>query len=192
MNFATERLKKNMKNLYIILLFICSLLPVSVFADVNPEDQYKAVFIYNFTKYIQWPNYDNMETYKIAIIGDSEIIIPLKEIEKKRTVNNKKIKIIHFQDIHDINICHILFISASEKKRLSDILQKVKDNNILTVSDSMGFAHEGVSINFIIVDGKIKFEINNSSIDQAGLQVSSHLLKLAILVEEKGKSDDKL
>ena len=179
-----------MKNHYIILLFIYSLLPVSVLSDVSPEDKLKAVFIYNFTKYIQWPNYDTSETFDIAVIGDSEIIIPLKEIEKKRTVDNKKIKIIHYQDINDINICHILFISSSEKKRLSDILQKVKDKNILTISGSEGFAEEGVTINFVIIEGKIKFEINNSAINQAGLQVSSQLLKLAILVEEEGKSDD--
>ncbi len=183
---------KNTKNLYIILLFICIVLPFTAFADVSPVDEFKAVFIYNFTKYIQWPNHDTSGTFDIAVIGDSDIITPLKEIEKMRLINNKKIKVIHFKDIQDIKKCHILFISASEKTRLHDILQKVQHKNILTISDSNGFANEGVAINFVIVEEKIKFEINNNAINQAGLQVSSHLLKLAILVEKEGKSNDKL
>ena len=184
----------NIKTSCIILLISSILFPALVFGEENDvislEDKIKAAFVYNFTKYIEWVDDDTTDSFEIGIIGDSDIIFPLQEIAEKELVNNRKIEVIHFQDIQDINICHILFISASEKKRLSDILQKVKDNNILTVSDSMGFAHEGVSINFIIVDEKIKFEINNSAIDQAGLQVSSQLLKLAILVEEEGKSND--
>ena len=158
--------------------------------DVNLEDKIKAVFIYNFTKYIQWPNYDTIETFDIAIIGDSEIIIPLKEIGEKELVNNKKIEIKHYQNIQDINVCHILFISASEKSQLQNILKKIENKNILTISDSNGFANKGVAINFVIVEGKLKFEINSNAINQTGLQVSSHLLKLAILVEEEGISDD--
>lgn len=67
------------------------------------------------------------------------------------------------------------------------ILQKVKHKNILTISDSKGFAYRGVAINFIIVKGKRKFEINTDAIDRAGLRVSSQLLKLAILVKGEGK-----
>ncbi len=178
----------------IILLIIGILFPAMVFGEKNDaislEDKIKAVCIYNFTKYIEWVDDDTTDSFEIGIIGDSDIIFLLQEIAKKELVDNRKIEVIHFQDINDINNCHILFISASENNSLSDILQKVKDNNILTVSDSMGFAQEGVGINFIIVDKKIKFEINNSAIDQAGLHVSSQLLKLAILVEEKEKSND--
>ena len=65
--------------------------------------------------------------------------------------------------------------------------QKVKHKNILTISDSKGFADRDVAINFIIVKGKRKFEINTDAIDRPGLRVSSQLLKLAILIKEKGK-----
>ena len=184
-----EKPAKNMKFFYILLLFFCIELPITAFTDVKPEDEYKAVFIYNFTKYIEWPGNDISDSFEIAIIGESEITIPLKEIAKKKLVNNRKIKIVVYQDVRDINMCHILFISASENKRLHDILQKVKNTNILTISDSMGFAEEGVAFNFVIDDGKLKFEINSNVINKTGLQVSSQLLKLAILVEEKGKSD---
>ena len=76
-------------------------------------------------------------------------------------------------------MCNILLISASEKNQLQNILEMTKNKNILTVSDSNGFALEGVAINFVLVEGKLKFEINSNAINQAGLQVSSHLLKSA-------------
>ena len=184
----------NIKTSCIILLISSILFPALVFGEENDaislEDKIKAAFVYNFTKYIEWVDDDTTDSFEIGIIGDSDIIFPLQEIAEKELINNKKIEIKHFQNVQDINVCYILFISASEKSQLQNILKKIENKNILTISDSIGFAHEGVSINFIIVDGKIKFEINNSSIDQAGLQVSSQLLKLAILVEEEGKSDD--
>ncbi len=176
-----------MRKLCIILLINSIVFSVIVSGNVNEvvslEDKLKAVFIYNFTKYIQWANNDTSGTFKIGVIGDSEIIIPLKEIGEKELVNNKKIEIKHCQNIWDIKDCNILFISASEKNQLQDILNKVEYENILTVSDSSGFAYEGVAINFVIVEGKLKFEINSNAINKAGLQVSSHLLKLAILIE---------
>ncbi len=156
----------------------------------NIEYKMKAVFVFNFTKYIQWPDNDTSETFEIAIIGNSNIINPLKEIAKNKLINKKKIKIISCKDIQDINIPHILFISTSEKKNLDKILQKVKNKNILTISDSKEFANKGVTINFVIVKGKIKFEINTHAIESTGLQISSQLLKLAILVQEKGEQSN--
>ena len=168
--------------------------PALVFGEENDaislEDKIKAAFVYNFTKYIEWVDDDTTDSFEIGIIGDSDIIFPLQEIAEKQLVNNRKIEVIHFQGIQDINSCNILYISASEADELRDILKKIDGRNILTISDSNGFANEGVAINFVIVEGKIKFEINSNAINQAGLQVSSHLLKLAILVEEEGKSDD--
>lgn len=148
----------------------------------NLEDRMKAVFIFNFTKYINWTNSDTSGTFEIAIIGNSNIINPLKKIAKNKLINKKQIKIISCKDIQDINTPHILFISTSEKKNLDKILQKVKNKNILTISDVKGFANKGVTINFVMVKGKIKFEINTHAIESAGLQISSQLLKLAILV----------
>ncbi|MFC1489707.1 YfiR/HmsC family protein [Candidatus Latescibacterota bacterium] len=176
-----------MKKLCIILLvncFVFSAIAIQAQNDtVSLENKLKSAFIYNFTKYIKWADDDSTETFKIAVIGDSEIISPLKEIEETELVNNRKIEIKHYQNVSDINDCHILFISASEKNLLQEILKTSENKNILTVSDNIGFAREGVAINFVLVDGKLKFEINSNAINNAKLQVSSHLLKLAILIE---------
>ncbi len=158
--------------------------------EASKEYELKAVFIYNFTKYIQWADSDTSRTFEIAVIGDSNIINPLKIIAEKKIVNNRKIIITHFQNIDDLRSCHILFISALKLNQLDEILQKVEHENILTISDSKGFAQKGVAINFILVADKVKFEINSRAFERTGLQVSSQLQKLAIMVEEEKQSND--
>ena len=168
--------------------------PASVLGEgtdaISLEDKIKAAFIYNFTKYIEWVDDDTTDSFEIGIIGDSDIISPLLEIAARELVNNRKIEIIHFQDIQDFNSCNILYISASEADVLPDILKNIDGRNILTISGNTGFALKGVAINFVIIDGKIRFEININLINQTGVLVNSHLLKLAILVEDEGISGD--
>jgi len=154
--------------------------------EMGSENDLKATFIYHFTKYIKWTDSDTAEDFKIVILGDNDIITPLEKVAKMRTVNNRKILIKQLKNIQDIEACHILFISTSKKNELDEILKKIETKNILTISDSEGFARKGVAINFVIIEGKIKFEINNRALERAGLQASSQLQKLAILVEEEG------
>ena len=91
----------------------------------------------------------------------------------------------YLDDIEDIQECEIVFVTASRGEDLERILQNIGDNNILTVSDTRGFAQRGIAINFIIEQGKIKFELNTRALKRAGLIVSSQLQKLAILVDEE-------
>ncbi len=177
------------KGLITLLIILSNLLRIDIlFAQRETGKEYdiKATFIYHFTKYIKWIDSDSTENFKIAILGDNDIITPLERISKMRTINNRKVSIKHLENIQDIEACHILFISASKKNELDAILKKIEHKNTLTISDGKGFAHKGVAINFVIIEGKIKFEINNRALERAGLQVSSQLQKLAILVEEEG------
>lgn len=155
--------------------------------EVTQEDNFKAVFIYNFTKYVQWSEQDTSPTFDILIIGESSILYSLKNIAEKRRVGKRGIVVKQVQNINNLGYCHVLFISVSEKKRLKQILHAISDQNTLIISDSEGFAHKGVAINFIYDNGKIKFELNKRAFDRAGLQVSSKLLKLAMIVDEEEK-----
>jgi hypothetical protein len=149
------------------------------------EYEIKATFVYHFTKYIRWPDIDSAETFDIGILGKSEITAPLEAIARKRSVYDKRIRILYFDSIRDVDSCHLLFIPSSEKENLQEILSAVENKNILTVGESEGFARAGVAINFVILEGKTKFELNSRVIDRAGLQVSSQLVKLAILIEQE-------
>ncbi len=171
------------------------------------EYQLKAAFLYNFMKFVDWPG-DFADTNEITIgIISKEPIGNLCEPLKDKKVKNKSVKIIQYpsfeelinlgkqdkkamdEQIESIKKCHLLFISATETKNAKEILDQVKDKNILTVGELDGFLAMGGAINFVVEDKKIRFEINLEASDKAKLKISSQLLQLAkkvIKAKEQG------
>ena len=172
--------------IFLLMLFIsfCSYGETMVAA----EYKVKAVFLINFAKFIDWPPEalgDASSEIIIGIIGDDPFKEVIEDVAKKSKVHNRDLVIKRFNNEDDIQFCHILFICSSEKKNLDRIKDKIKDWDVLTVSETEGFAEKGVIINFKTVGSKIRFEINKDAADEAELKVSSQLMKLAILVESK-------
>jgi len=116
------------------------------------------------------------------VLGSSSIYNSLLEISKTKTVNDKRIVILHFNKPEEITNCNILFISANSSHSLTPILAKV-NKGTLTISEEAGLAEEGTAFNFVVINDKLKFEANVKSINAAGLKASSQLLKLAIIVD---------
>jgi hypothetical protein len=162
-----------------------SFVPLHAQGTISQETNIKAVFIYNFTKYIQWNDSDNTTPFIIGVVGDSDIILPLQEIAEKRIVDSRKIVIEHYEDVSDLGNCHILYIPPSEVIQLDEIIIRLEDKNTLTVADYKGAAENGAMIDFFPLEGKIKFELNSRAIENAGLIVSSQLKNIAILVNEE-------
>ncbi len=186
----SERSFPNRKFLYmkrmIKAIFMLSVILsyTDLYAQGELEYKIKAIFLYNFSKYIYWLDADTSENFKIGVFGDSKIIPPLREIAAKRTVSKRKIQIEYYTTLEDSIDCHILFISASEEKQIKPLLQKINNKPILTVSEVPGFTNKGGAINFIIKEGKVKLEINPNALSRMGLFASAQLLRLAILTKE--------
>ncbi|MES2138854.1 MAG: YfiR family protein [Bacteroidota bacterium] len=149
----------------------------------NKEYNLKAAFIYNFTRFIEWDTLSNGTEFIIGVVNTSPITLAFEDIARTKTVNNKKIIIRHFYTAEEISDCNILFISGNSKISLGEILEKTKSKNTLTISEQEGYAKQGTAINFIVVNTKLKFEANTKAIKSAGLNASSQLLKLAVIVE---------
>src|SRR6476620_6404608 len=161
---------------FVLVLAICSIVGNSVLAQrSDPESDLKASFIYNFTKYIEWDESEPNE-FSIGVIGPSPTYISLLEIAKKKTANEKKIVVRHFNKPEEIINCDILFISANSTNQLPAILGKV-NKGTLTISEEDGAAEQGTAFNFVLVNDKLKFEANVKAINAAGLKASSQLLK---------------
>lgn len=148
------------------------------------KEKYESLFIYNFTKYIKWPESYNPNSFVIGVIGNSTIIDDLNEMAatKRKTMSGSEIEIKKYNSIDEIGTCHILFISENAVDKLGQIDAKTSGKPILLVTDSPGMATQGAVINFIEKDGKIKFELNESQANKRNLAVSSSLTSLAILI----------
>jgi len=179
--------------LIFLILFIFPLIVNITISDAQQEKhseyEVKAAFIYNFLKFIDWPDgafAGRSDTVNLCVLGDDPFGTALNSIEEE-TVKDKKIITKHYNKFIDLKKCHILFICSSERKQLTEILDTLKGMNILTVSDTKGFAQQGVVINFYIEEDKVRFEINQDAANRSGLKISSKLLSLAKIVRGAGR-----
>jgi hypothetical protein len=173
-----------LKKFFVILLLVL-LKQTAIAQSGGGEANLKAVFIYNFTRYIEWDSTANQDknSFVIGIIGSSPVSNPLSEIAKTNRVGNKKIVIRRFSKPEEIEDCHVLFIPKDLPFSLASVLQKT-GKGTLTVSEETGFAKQGTALNFIIDNNdKLKFEANLKALFVAGLKASSQLLKLATIVD---------
>jgi len=148
------------------------------------EIQVKAAFVYNFGKFVEWPP-DRLggKYFIIGIYDDDDFAQVLTEIVAGKFIHEKPVLIKRFSKMEDITGCHILFVGYSAKDHLSELFNIVHKLPILTVSDIQGFADRSGMINFKIVKNYVRFEINLKAAQQAGLKISSQLLKLAIAID---------
>ena len=150
---------------------------------VDTNAKIKAVFIYNFTKYIEWPSDYQSGEFTIGILGDNPALFKeLDNMSKVKKVANRAFKIKSISSVEDLNKQHILYIPEDSKASVSSVISKLKGKSTLLVTESPGLAKQGSAINFIIVGNRQKFELNKTTVSNHNLKVSSTLEKLSVLV----------
>jgi len=152
------------------------------------EYQVKAAFIYNFTQFTDWPASTFSATNApivIGIVGEDPFGNIMDEVVRGEVVRGHPLVIKRLRADEDFRSCHVLFISRSEKDRLPALLSQLKDSPVLTVSDITEFAQEGGMVNLVLANNTVKLEINQAKAEEAGLQISAKLLRLARIVKSK-------
>lgn len=145
------------------------------------EHEVKAAFLYNFGKFVVWPDaaFKVEGVLVIGVLGDDPIIDVLERTVRDKQVQDRRIDVKRLRSAREAPGCQILFISASERERVGDILQRLDRSSVLTVSDMSDFAENGGMISLLLEQKKVRFTVNLSVVEQAGLKMSSQLLKLA-------------
>ncbi len=147
------------------------------------EYRVKAAFLYNFAKFVEWPVGAPSGPIKIGILGKDPFGSTLDNTVKGKTANGRTLVIKRLKRTQDARSCHIVFVSESEKARITEILATIKGAPVLMVGDVERFAHRGGTVNFYLEQNKVRFEINVEAADKAGLKISSKLLSLARIVK---------
>lgn len=147
------------------------------------DTDYKAysLFVYNFIKYIEWPEIDG--DFVLGIVGDSPI---QKELENMAKIKKAKGKNIVIKKIHDVSLsqgCHLLYLSNSKSSLLKQIVQLTTSKPVLLVAEREGLAKKGACLSFITLDDDVlKFEINKDALQQRNLKVPSALSNLGLSI----------
>lgn len=148
------------------------------------ENKVKSAYIFNFTKFIDWPGETGAETaepVRICFVGSDPLRTLLGELNN-RQVKGRAIKIVRFKDVNTISACDLIYISRSEERQLPLILQRLQGMPVLTVSDIPQFSQKGGMIGFVTENERVKVEINQRNVRQAGLKVSAKLLEVARVI----------
>jgi YfiR/HmsC-like len=162
-----------------VLLFV-----LSSFQGKNEisEPTIKALFIYNFTKYVEWPIEKDPEHIVIGFYGPSPVIDELKKVCANKKVKEKVVDIRQANDINEALKCDIFFIPQNETDDFKYLNEQLQGKGVLIVTEEKGMALKGASINIIEMDNKVRFELNEASVKRAGLKISSQLMALAIKI----------
>jgi hypothetical protein len=155
--------------------FVIGLICLTGLIDVHGQtDKFKAIFIYNFTNYIEWPT-ANQGTFQIAVYGDSPIIEELNIIGTKKKIGSASIVVKRINSPAEIGEAKICYIPSTQKKSIQEITAALKGKNVLIITED---AANYFGINFTQVNNKQTFEVSKSNIEAHGLKVNSALIAL--------------
>ena len=171
-------------------LALCALL-ISVALDASAqtgpprEYQLKAVFLFNFAQFVEWPTTAFAEAQTplvIGVLGADPFDSYLDETVRGERVNNRTLSVRRYQRVEQIQDCQVLFISRSEAGRLKEVLSGLRGRPILTVGESENFAKEGGMVRFVTEKNRIRLRINLEAAKAVNLTISSKLLRPAEIV----------
>jgi len=146
----------------------------------RPVHEIHSMMIYNFIKYIQWP--EASQEFVIGVIGDDEVYGTLKAWYDGKVRGNKKFTIKKFNSAAEISNCNIIYVAKGASNQFASIKSKVNTANTLLITDKPGLGQKGSGINFKTVNNKLAFELNQQVIESSNMKVSSQLTAMAILI----------
>ncbi len=165
-----------MKNIYAIWLLLC-FTAVSAFSQ---NERFKSLFVYNFTKNIEWPTGYRQGDFVITVLGNSTIFPELLQNVKGKQSGNQNIRISQAANISGIEKCNMLYIPAQQSYLLESARKHLAGKPTVIISEKGGMMKQGADINIIQQNGRFQFEINPKQLTDKNLTVSKALLNLGI------------
>ena len=151
----------------------------------------KAELVERFCRFIDWPDgaFGPPERpFVIGIFGTDPVASHLEELARLRLIQGRPVEVRRLATPAGAGDCHLVWVSASARDRLSAILANTRGRAILTIADSPGLADAGVLINLVRLGGHLSFEINLDEVRGSGLVFSSKLLRLGTIVVKAKES----
>jgi hypothetical protein len=167
--------------IYKIILINLIFIFISAFGKSQTSiSQAQAVFIYNFTRLIEWPADSKTGNFEILIYGSNELDSDVKKYTNSKFVGTQPISVNKCSSIEEIKKPHILFIAYGKTKEMEAIKNKIGSNSTLIITEKKGSLDLGAIINFVIVEDKLKFELKIGNATRVGLKIHSNLENMAI------------
>lgn len=170
----------------IFIIQIVNIINVLADSSSNKEHDVKAVFLYNFTNFIRWPEtvLTPASTINLCTIGESQVADSLKAVVaggEKTSKNPVVLQRLKSRD--DLSDCHIVFVSRTEQDNYSRILSNLLQKPILTIGESEDFIEQGGIIEFYLENNRVRLKISVQKLRAAQLSATANLLKVAKIAD---------
>ncbi|MBN2214236.1 MAG: YfiR family protein [Bacteroidales bacterium] len=139
----------------------------------------QAMFIYNFSRLIEWPASYKTGSFVIGILGTGEIISELQTYTTGKRVGTQQIVVKQYKEPGEVDKCHILFVTFAKTKIMGDLTNSMGNKSTLIITEKSGAVDEGSAINFLVIGDKLKFEISEKNATRYGIKYSSKLTEMA-------------
>lgn len=151
-------------------------------AQERPTHEIHAAMLFNFIKYIQWPNEGENGEFVVGVIGDDKVFNTLNQWYNGKQKGSKKYVIRKLSSADESSSCQVVYVGKAKNREFENIKNNISGKSILTITDGNGLGQKGSCINFKVIDGKLKFELNQAMVTDSNLKVSSQLSSMAILI----------
>jgi YfiR/HmsC-like len=152
-------------------------------AESYSEDAVKAAFLYRFTSYVDWPSQASTDPqFTIAVLDADGVAAELGRLLQNRQIQNRPAQVRSIKNLRELDGAQILYIGGSHRDDLHRLIGAVAGRPVLVVTNADGGLDAGSSVNFLLIDQRVRFEISLDAAQGSGLRVASELLAVAIRV----------
>ncbi len=183
--------RRNLLKVGALSLLPLLLIPAEAQRSADSEYQVKALYLYGFANFVEWPTSAMVgatQPFRICLVGNETVRQELQQVVKGKLVDGHEIQVIRIQRPKDPRLCHILFVTVAAAAQEAPYITLLRRSSVLTVGETPGFCGRGGIMNFWIDSKQVRFEINPKAAERAHLRPSSKLLRLARVVEEPAKA----
>jgi len=164
----------------VVPLAIFGTRPTPAYAAEYPEDAVKAVFLYRFAGYVTWPaSSANAPQFTIAVLGAENVAEQLRELLPDHTIQGRSARVMTIQAVGQLGDAQMLYIGPGATGKLSVLIEALRGRPVLIVTDQPGALEEGSTVNFLIEEQHVRFEISTTAAKRSGLLIGSDLLAVA-------------
>ena len=151
----------------------------------------KAAYLYNFARFVEWPVNvaSTSDSFTVCVLGQDPFGPALDATRAGEKIGGKRATAKRISTPKEAATCQILFLSSAEEGRVDQVIEALRKEAVLTVSDMPKFSQRGGMIQFVLEGNRVRFEVNLSAVQQAGLNLSSELLKVATSVRRTASGD---
>lgn len=151
-------------------------------AAVGIEYAVRAAFLFNFARYVKWPEtafQDRDAPLIVAVLGKNPFDSILDDAFKGKLIGARPLVVKYFENAFALKACHLLYVPQTEVMQLDSIHEACKERAVLVVSETIAAATHGAHVGFYFDETKLRFAINETAAKAVKLQISSELMKLA-------------